>query len=259
MTSQEKLKAKLNQRQLGMLDMMPRFPTLDKGSQDRLRKQIDQERKDSPDFDEAFGTSLSSIATSPRMAGKATMMEAFKDVVTHPIRAVKGEIGRAVIKKRNQTPEILVHPHPILSKQAERVGEETSQKELQDIARALGAALRSVDHGDRLGMAAPQIGISKAIFVCQGAFCINPSFTPPKVGDMVKVTEGCYSVGDGKLYTTQRHKYGWAKWTKIDGTEVSYKLKGLDAIVFQHELDHLNGKCCCDTGVEYIPEEKKPG
>lgn len=246
-------KLSLNERHT--LERMKILPSLDLQSQKRLRQTVDNMRKNSKVFEEAFAISLSSIATGKESNPKTSIFNTVKEIVTHPIRAVKGEIGRAVVKKRNETPEILVYPNPILTQVAEKV-KDMSEKELSEIARKLGAALRSVNYGDRLGMAAPQIGISKRIFVCQGAFCINPTFHPPKIGEIIEMVEACYSVPN-KTFRTNRHKYGWAKWTSIDGTKKEFKLKGLDAVVFQHELDHLDGKCCCDVGEEIIKEDKK--
>lgn len=238
-----------------LLSKLRIFPTLDKGSQDRFRKAIDARRKESPAFEEAFGGALAGVASAPRRAGVNTILRNFAEVITHPVREVKGMVGGALLKRRNKAPEILMHPHPTLLKVAEDWDAREDKEELMKIVRQLGAALRGVTHGDRLGMAAPQIGISKRIFVCQGAVCINPSFHPPKVGEMIEVLEGCYSIPEKQIYKTKRHKYGWAKWWSVDGKFREFKLKGLDAIVFQHELDHLDGKCCCDIGVLYTPEE----
>jgi peptide deformylase len=239
-----------------LLSLLPKFPTMDKGSQDRLRKEIDRQRIKSPAFEEAFAGTLSGIANRPRRAGVATILRNFADVVTHPVREVKGVIGSKLLKRRNKPVELLVHPHPVLSAVAEPWDFHRENKEdLVEIVRKLGATLRTVDYGDKLGMAAPQIGISKRVFVCQGAVCINPSFMPPKVGEMIEVLEGCYSIPQKQIWKTKRHKYGWGKWYSIDGTFREFKLKGLDAIVFQHELDHLDGKCCCDIGVLYTPSE----
>ena len=254
---QEKLLNKLSPSERYILDSMKTFPKLDKQSQMRLRKTINNLRRTNPAFDEAFGHSLSSIAGGSKSASKSSVLEAIKDVVTHPVRAVAGEVGRKLIQNRNKAPEILTKPHPVLDGVAESVDFATTpRKDLEEIARKLGAALRGTDYGDKLGIAAPQIGIAMRIFVCQGAFCINPSFTPPKVGDMKEIIEACYSV-PGKKFRTKRHKYGWARWTTIDGKNVEYKLKGKDAIVFQHELNHLDGLCCSDIGEEIV-EEKKP-
>jgi peptide deformylase len=153
-----------------------------------------------------------------------------------------------LLKMRNKTPVILVHPHPVLSRRAKEIDfEKTSLEQLTAIVRKMGAALKDVGYGNRLGIAAPQIGISKRIMVVQGAVMVNPTWTPSKAPKEI-VVEGCYSLPH-KTYEVHRASYGWAKWRSINGEERSFKLSGLNAIVFQHELDHLDGKCCVDVGV----------
>lgn len=98
----------------------------------------------------------------------------------------------------------------------------------------------------RLGIAAPQIGINKRVIIVRGNVMFNPEWMPTKAPPET-VIEECYSV-PGKRFKVSRAPYGWAKWTNIDGKPFEDKLKGLPAIVFQHELDHLDGKCCIDVG-----------
>lgn len=151
---------------------------------------------------------------------------------------------------RNKPPKILAYPDERLKRVSAEVDfSKETKEELTEIVRQMGLALRSVGWGQRLGIAAPQIGINKRIMVVQGAVMINPTWTPSKAPgeDMI---EGCYSV-PGKLYRVPRAKYGWAKWRSIEGQEREFKLNGKDAIIFQHELDHLDGKCCPDVGTPY--------
>jgi peptide deformylase len=85
------------------------------------------------------------------------------------------------------------------------------------------------------------------MFLMMGSLMINPEWNGTQAPP-TDVTEGCYSIG-AQLYKVQRAPYGWARWQTITGEWREEKLKGLQAIVFQHELDHLDGKCCIDTGV----------
>ncbi len=143
--------------------------------------------------------------------------------------------------------EILEHPHPILSKRAEEIDfNKTSRKELVKIVRKMGAALSGVAYGHRLGIAAPQIGISKRLMIVQGVVMINPTWQPSKAPPNQAV-EGCYSV-PYKTYEVPRAPYGWAEWYSIDGELRKFKLRDLNAIIYQHELDHLDGLCCADVG-----------
>ena len=255
----ESIQSRLTEDEKQTLDSMKKFPLLDKSSQNRLRAKVNAYRKNSEAFAQAFDYGLSNtLGIKPKHPKIERLLGNVKDVLTHPVTAAKAKIGASLLKRRNSAPEILEHPHPILSAVAEEWDFENNKKEdLVAIVRKLGAALRGVSYGDRLGMAAPQIGISKRVLICQGAVCVNPTFTPPGNDPKQEVLEGCYSVKDNKLYKVMRSKYGWGRWKSVDGTPREFRLSGTDAIVFQHELSHLDGKCCCDLGVEYIPPKKE--
>lgn len=101
------------------------------------------------------------------------------------------------------------------------------------------------------GLAAPQIGISKSVFIfrfdrdpnnLEGV--INPSFVP--VGETtVAGWEGCFSVmlseSCWKLAQVPRYETIQARYTNIAGDDVEKVLEGFAAKVFQHEYDHLQG------------------
>lgn len=91
------------------------------------------------------------------------------------------------------------------------------------------------------GLAANQIGFNLRVFVVKvrGKFrtFINPSFTPQSM--MRESVEGCLSF-PGKQTTTKR--YGIIYTSPAKGKKKGLFLSGIEAIAFQHELDHLNGK-----------------
>lgn len=151
------------------------------------------------------------------------------------------------------TIKILEHPNKILSTPCEPVDFEKDTKEkLQGICEDMDVMLQSTTHGERLGLAAPQIGVNKRLFIMFGLVVINPEWRPMRY-QIVMMNEGCYSC-PGKVYRVQRFKYGWASWYNIDGERHEVKLKGMEAIVFQHEFDHINGKCCPDVGTEIVSQ-----
>ncbi len=161
---------------------------------------------------------------------------------------------KKLLNFRNKPPQILIHPDKRLKRIAEPVDfENTSLEDRTDIIRKMGAALASQNWGQRLGIAAPQIGINKRVIVVRGNVMFNPEWNPTRAPQDT-ITEGCYSL-PGKTFRVSRAPYGWAKWTTIDGRPGESKLSGLPAIVFQHELDHLDGKCCADVGEEIKVEE----
>jgi len=164
----------------------------------------------------------------------------------------KLKLASNILKVRNKAPKILVVPDERLKRIAEPVDfDKTTYEERVSIVKKIGFALSKVGYGDKLGMAAPQIGINKRVIVVVGNVLFNPTWTPADKTQTEDITEACYSC-PGKFYKVTRSKYGWAKWTSIDGAPQSARIKGLNAIIFQHELDHLDGKCCCDIGEETV-------
>lgn len=98
------------------------------------------------------------------------------------------------------------------------------------------------------GLAAPQIGVSRRVFVMDCTWKEGPG-TPmilinPHVlavsDTLVAGDEGCLSIPG---ITTAVARPDWVEmaWTARDGSEMSQRFEGFEAICAQHELDHLDG------------------
>lgn len=100
-----------------------------------------------------------------------------------------------------------------------------------------------------LGLAAPQIGINKRIFVIRdGNVFVNPKVIA-RIGKMNSFEEGCLSVGSDKRFNIKRAKSIIIDYFDRNGQLQRLKTKDkLHAIVIQHEIDHLNGKLICHYG-----------
>jgi len=156
---------------------------------------------------------------------------------------------KTIIRWRNRPKKILIYPDKRLKRIALPVNfEKTTREQRMRIIRKIGASLSAQGWGEKLGIAAPQIGINLRVIIVRGNVMFNPEWRPVKNQSEISI-EGCYST-QKKIFRVNRAKYGWAKWTNIDGRPFGSKLHGLPAIVFQHELDHLNGVCCADIGEE---------
>lgn len=85
--------------------------------------------------------------------------------------------------------------------------------------------------------------------IVMGMLMMNLEFEPVKQMDFYQ--EGCFSIENAtKFFNVMRPKYGYAKWVDPYTLEAhDEKLVGLKARVFQHELDHLNGKLCHDATI----------
>lgn len=146
---------------------------------------------------------------------------------------------------------------------------EFGTKKLKNMIKAMQEALAKEQDG--VALAAPQIGISKRIFVVaplsyeekakwKPLVFINPKIT--KVSKKVKEQhEGCLSVRwiYGK---TNRHTAATVEAYDENGNKFSFGGTGLLAHIFQHEVDHLDGILFIDHGYdleEYTEEEIMAG
>lgn len=93
-----------------------------------------------------------------------------------------------------------------------------------------------------VGLAAPQVGVEKRLFVYdvgEGAkTLVNPEIVESD-GEWV-FEEGCLSV-PGLSWEIVRPKQVHLRGVDLDGNEVSIEADELLARCFQHELDHLDG------------------
>ncbi|MEN3028694.1 MAG: peptide deformylase [Aquificaceae bacterium] len=104
-----------------------------------------------------------------------------------------------------------------------------------------------------VGIASPQVGVHKRIIVVDTSsskhkenkvshglmVLVNPVILQ-KEGEFT-VREGCLSVPD---YTGNVKRHYWIKVQAFDvkGKKVEFETEGFEAVVIQHEMDHLEGK-----------------
>ncbi len=134
--------------------------------------------------------------------------------------------------------------------------EEITTKEFQDYLDKLTKTMR-VEDG--IGIASPQVGINKRIFIAnikgKNIVFINPLII--KKSETTLITEeGCLSV-PGVWGTVSRPKKISIEAIDRHGRKLNMDLKNMDAIVFQHELDHLDGILFVDKVIE-ITRGKNP-
>lgn len=133
--------------------------------------------------------------------------------------------------------EIVLIGNPVLRKKAKKV-EKITPLELQlmdDMAETMYAA-------PGIGLAAPQIGVSKRIIVVDVGDglhkLINPKITH-KEGTEV-TTEGCLSI-PGLVGDVERAARVIVKAMNQEGRIVKIDAEGILATCLQHEIDHLDG------------------
>ena len=110
------------------------------------------------------------------------------------------------------------------------------------LVRLTDAMLDIMYEAPGIGLAAPQIGVQKQLFVYDigdGAEVLINPVVVESAGEWV-YEEGCLSI-PGLYVEMVRPKEILLKGINIDGEEVSVEADELLARLFQHELDHLNG------------------
>jgi len=135
--------------------------------------------------------------------------------------------------------EIKKYPNPILKKKAEEI------KEITQETKDLIEKMKEIVKGDEMtvGLAAPQIGVSKRIIIVQTerglAAFINPEIIE-KTKETETAEEGCLSL-PGIFLNIKRWKGIRVKALDEQGKEVDIRAEGFMARVFQQEIDHING------------------
>lgn len=112
--------------------------------------------------------------------------------------------------------------------------------------------LATVKEKKALGIAAPQVGLLQRIIVVDTTASQAPGielimFNPEIISSegSKKNTEGCLSL-PGKSVVVKRKKRIKVRYQDIEGNEIVQEFRNLQAIVVQHEIDHLNGKLMTD-------------
>lgn len=104
-----------------------------------------------------------------------------------------------------------------------------------------------------IGLAAPQVGINSRVVVCKFnhdsdheliVAMVNPHITH-RSQEMVLNEEGCLSLPK-QFDAIARHEALTVKYLDSKGKENVLKLKGLNARIVQHEVDHIDGKLYID-------------
>ncbi len=142
---------------------------------------------------------------------------------------------------------IVRHGAAVLHRPAELVAEITHEIDalVDDMIQTMYAA-------PGIGLAAPQVGVGKRVFVCDISVGRNPSgllvFINPEFVEregMQLEEEGCLSV-PGFNATVARPARAVLKGLDRHGEPQSVDASGLLARCFQHEMDHLDGTLFVD-------------
>jgi peptide deformylase len=138
--------------------------------------------------------------------------------------------------------EVVKYPDPVLSRKGARVTEFGPE-----LAELVADMFESMYVAQGIGLAAPQIGVSKQITVIDTSFKKNPDDKIVLINPEIIDREGEQYEEEGCLSLPEiREKVRRSAWVKVRAQDVEgkwFEVEGeeLLARAFQHEIDHLHG------------------
>ena len=147
--------------------------------------------------------------------------------------------------------QIITLGNELLRQKAEKI--KNIDDEILDISREM---LKILERDKGIGLAGPQIGVMKRIFVVHiegddRRIFINPSILETS-HKTVKFEEGCLSVPGVYANIIRSESIKVQAWNE-KGRPFTLEASGLLARVIMHEYDHLEGILLLD----YLPESKR--
>lgn len=133
---------------------------------------------------------------------------------------------------------IVVEGDEILRKKCREVTEVNDR-----IKETLNDMLETMRSECGVGIAAPQVGIMRRMFIAEPEqdklyFMINPVILETRGSQ--SSDEGCLSV-PGLIGTVERPEYVKIEAMNLEGEKVVYEFNDFEAVVICHEYDHLEG------------------
>jgi peptide deformylase len=128
-------------------------------------------------------------------------------------------------------------PDKILTKQSAKI--ERPDQDTKDILDQMYVLMKV---SDGVGLAANQVGLAMQLIVIEAGGeiykLINPKITNRE--GSITLQEGCLSFPGIELEVKRSRKV-FIEALDQEGKSVSLKPEGVLAVVFQHEIDHING------------------
>ena len=176
-----------------------------------------------------------------------------------------------------RTNSILIEPDPLLRKKAGDIAvSEITKSTIQHLIKKMAGILMGAENG--VGLAAPQIGVSKRIFIVLKPSYIteeksNKENNKEKIDPIEKITvyinpviinhsrknmliqEGCLSVPN-MFGNTKRFEQVTLKAFNEKGKKFQRGASGILSQIIQHEIDHLNGVLFLDIATNLKKYEK---
>ena len=124
-------------------------------------------------------------------------------------------------------------------------------KQYAKIWKEMVAYIKNPDHAG-VGLAAPQIGVTKRIMVCSllrdwddetfsTVMMINPEILDASSEMTKEIEEWCLSLPKTKKGYVERHESIKLSYYDEKQKQKILRISGLASVIVQHEIDHLNG------------------
>ena len=144
---------------------------------------------------------------------------------------------------------IYLYGQPVLRKEAEEL-----ESEYPDLKQLIADMYETMSQSDGIGLAAPQIGLSKRLIVIDAdalkesftelagvkLTLINPELDIIENGKKITREEGCLSI-PGLSEPVARYEKVKLNWLDENFDEHEQVFEGFLARIIQHEYDHLDG------------------
>ena len=146
---------------------------------------------------------------------------------------------------------IILYGNNVLRKKADEI-----KRDEIDVKKLSNDMFETMENADGIGLAAPQIGISKRIFVIDGTMLedeqmknfkkvfINPMIISES-GDDWDFEEGCLSIPNIREKISRKTDVELTYFNE-NWNQYTEHFDGMRARVIQHEYDHIEGKLFTD-------------
>ncbi len=183
------------------------------------------------------------------MAGCSSVEDGF---TSEEIGLIRGGDGGVMRVLKSDVPEDM----EVLRLKAAAVGGRMMEREeFEMLCRRMLETVKAPEN-DGVGIAAPQVGISRRLVAVQRfdkegepfEFFVNPVIV--RYGsETAPGSEGCLSVPSCRGTVVRSQKIDLSYRT-TSGTDTLETVRGFTAVIFQHEIDHLDGILYTDRAVE---------
>lgn len=167
--------------------------------------------------------------------------------------------GNSIMEHRH----ILIYPEPVLKTRAQEI--DNIDLDVVTLAQDMEEAMYKAPG---VGLAAPQVGSSKRLILVDPTAGKEPGKLMVVINPVIVESDGkafdsemCLSVPEVSVDVPRSERI-IIQGVNMDGKEVRIEAEGFLARIFQHEIDHLNGRVILDYASTlkraiYLKKKKK--